>query len=450
MEPIESLNIPIAALRVGHYIELDLKWFEHPFSFNRFKIKSDQQLKDVVALGLKKIRINPRLSDPEAMKPVVTADVAAVAKFNPSTNPVATQGAAPLNTAATAGGAAAISPVMQAKRAMMARMQEQRAMAERIERAFVDTVGIIHDIEKNLYSQPKETVAQATALVNKIADSILSAPELAVQVMSDKLGGEDLYFHSLNVTMLSLMMARDLHLPGELVAALGLGALLHDIGHKEVPSRILLKTEPLTQAERGLFQMHCQFGVDLAQRMQLSAPVIAIIREHHELDDGSGYPAGLKGQAVNPLARLVVIANYYDELCNPPNLVDALTPHEALSLMFAKLRAKFDAKFLQVLIHCLGVYPPGTIVQLSNGSIGMVVTINSARPMKPIVMIYDPEMPKEEAILLDMQTERELNIAKAIRPSQISRDVYNYLSPRKRVSYYFDASSKKPSGTHHG
>ncbi|MEI8170787.1 MAG: HD-GYP domain-containing protein, partial [Rhodoferax sp.] len=109
--------------------------------------------------------------------------------------------------------------------------------------------------------------------------------------------------------------------------------------------------------------------------------------------------------------------------------------------MFAKLRGKFDPKLLPVFIRCLGVYPPGTIVQLSNGAVGMVATVNTARPMKPTVMIYDSQIPKEEALLLDMERETEFNIAKAIRPAQVPRDVYNYLSPRKRVSYYFDAAS---------
>jgi putative nucleotidyltransferase with HDIG domain len=242
------------------------------------------------------------------------------------------------------------------------------------------------------------------------------------------------------------MMARDLKMPIEIAGVLGVGALLHDVGRKEVPAKILLKTEPLTHAERNLYEMHCQFGVEIGQRMHLAPAAIAIIREHHEMHDGTGYPEKLKGDAIKPLARLVAIANYYDELCNPPSLADALTPHEALSMMFAKLRAKFDPQFLQVLIRCLGVYPPGTIVQLSNGAIGMVATVNTAKPMKPVVMVYDAEVPKDEAILLDMETEVEINIAKAIRPSQVPRDVYNYLSPRKRVSYYFDASSKKPRG----
>ena len=95
-----------------------------------------------------------------------------------------------------------------------------------------------------------------------------------------------------------------------------------------------------------------------------------IVQQHHELFDGSGYPQKLKGDAIHPLARIVAIANYYDELCNPSNLADAQTPHEALATMFAKLRTRFDSRLLQIFVRCLGGYPPGTVVQLSNGVIG--------------------------------------------------------------------------------
>ena len=87
------------------------------------------------------------------------------------------------------------------------------------------------------------------------------------------------------------------------------------------------------------------------------------------------------------------------------------------------------------------MYPPGTVVQLSNGMVGMVVTINPSKPMKPMLVVYDADVPKEEAILVDMQHESEVNIAKAIRPAQLPREIYNYLNPRKRVSYYFDPGS---------
>jgi hypothetical protein len=83
-------------------------------------------------------------------------------------------------------------------------------------------------------------------------------------------------------------------------------------------------------------------------------------------------------------------------------------------------------------------------VQLSNGVIGMIATVNTAKPMKPMIVIYDASIPKDEAILVDLERETDLNIAKSIRPAQVPGEIYNYLSPRKRVSYYFDASQPGP------
>lgn len=413
-------------LRVGLYVHLDLKWFDHPFPFSHFKIRSDEQIKVIRSLGLKTLRYTPDLSD--ASVPL------SIEKSDPS--PVAATPRKPMQP----------SPMMQAKRAMMAQMQLRRETAERVEKAFVSTARAIRDVESNLYSRPAETVQAATQLVAQIADSILTSPELVIQVMGDKLGGEEIYFHSLNVTMLSMMMARDLKLPIEVVGTLGVGALMHDIGLKEVPNRILMKTEALTTAERNFFELHPVYGTAMGKRLNLAPAALAVIAEHHEFFDGTGYPANLKGESICLLSRIVVIANYYDELCNPLAIADALTPHEALSLMFAKLRAKFDPNLLRAFIRCLGVYPPGTIVQLSNGFIGMVSTVNTARPMKPILVVYDADVPKEEAMMLDLDTEAGLNIGKAIRPGQLPREVYNYLSPRKRVSYYFDATAAKPRG----
>lgn len=414
----DTVPITMDQLQVGLYVNLDLKWFEHPFAFSHFKIKNEEQIKTLRSLGLKTVRYNPTLSDISPPPPASTPPPAE--SPDPEVQP-------------------SVSPVLEAKRAMMERIKAQREAAARIEKAFIDTAKAVHDIEKNVFSRPEETIRQAAQLVSQITDSILCAPELAIHVMGDKMGGEELYFHSLNVAMLSMMMARDIHLPQEVVNALGMGALFHDVGRKEIPDKVLLKTEPLTQAEQNLYQMHCQYGVDIAQRLKLPPPVQAIIRDHHETFDGSGYPQRLKGEAIGLLSRIVSIANYYDELCNPPNMGIALTPHEALSIMFAKLRAKFDPKLLQVFIRCLGVYPPGTIVQLSNGVIGMVATVNTAKPMKPMVVIYDANIPKDEAILVDMERETDLNIVKAIKPAQVPQEVYLYLSPRKRVSYYFDA-----------
>lgn len=424
MQGPENSFIAVDQLQIGHYVYLDMKWFEHPFAFNNFKIKDEEQIRIIRSLGVKRVRFDPARSDlKSSAKAPEEAPVEVPAEAQPE-EPVLKE-----------------HPALAVKRALIEKIKVQREAAARIENAFVDTAKTIHNVEKNLLAHPEETVEQANKLVGQIADSILTAPELAIQVMGDKVGGEEMYFHSLNVTMLSLMMARDIKLPQEAVQPLGMGALFHDIGRREIPDKILMKMEPWTQSERNYYELHCQYGVEMGRKLKFPFPTLAVIHEHHEMVDGSGYPRKLKGDAINILARIVAIANYYDELCNPHNILDALTPHEALATMFAKLRTKFDAKLLQVFVRCLGVYPPGTVVQLSNGLIGMVVTINTAKPMKPMVMVYDASIPKEEAILVDLEGEADVNISKAIRPAQLPREIYNYLSPRKQVSYYFDASA---------
>jgi len=419
----EEQYLSLDQLCVGLYIYLDLKWMEHPFAFSHFRIKSDDQIKTIRGLGLTRVRYSPELSEGVQPLPASGAPV-------PKEVPVALEQ----------------SPEMIAKRALREQNLQRQAAAQMVEKAFVSTAQAIRGIEKTLYSKPAESVQQATKLITQITDSILSVPEIALHVMGDKMGGEELYFHSLNVTMLSMIVARDLKLPVEVAGVLGMGALMHDIGHKDVPDKIRLKSGPLNPAERNFYEMHCEYGVKTGQHLHLAPAALAIIREHHELYDGTGYPAKRKGEAIGLLSRIVVIANYYDELCNPPQIEDALTPYEALSLMFSKLSGKFDPKLLQIFIRCLGVYPPGTIVKLSNGALGMVATVNTARPMKPTVAVYEAGVPKEEAMLLDLEQESELSIVAAIRPAQVPLEVYNQLSPRKRVSYYAAAAPAKAGG----
>jgi putative nucleotidyltransferase with HDIG domain len=418
-------SLTMDQLRVGLYVYLDLKWFNHPFPFGQFKIRSDDEIRIIRGLGLKTLRYSPELSDPEAP--------------SRDSSPEPTHIGAVPTTPPAAMSPEENSEVMQAKRALIAQIEQRRQTAQRVESAFVNTANTMREIDKNLLTRPAETLQQVTGLVEQISESILGAPELAIQVMGDRLSGSEQCMHSLNVAMLSLMMARDMKLPAEVAHVLGVGALLHDIGMKDVPAQITMKTKALTSSERSFYEQHPVYGAAMAKRMNLAPGAIAIIRDHHELYDGSGYPAKLKGEAISLLARIVGIATYYNELCNPAVLADAMTPHEVLSLMFAKLRGKFDPQLLKVFIRCLGVYPPGTIVQLSNGFIGLVSTVNTARPMKPIVLVYNAEVPKEEAMMLDMSHETGVNIAKAIRPAQVPREVYVYLSPGTRVSYYFDA-----------
>jgi hypothetical protein len=120
-----------------------------------------------------------------------------------------------------------------------------------------------------------------------------------------------------------------------------------------------------------------------------------------------------------------------------------MTPHEALSFIFARRRDKFDATVLQLMIRCLGVYPPGSIVKLSNDAIAMVVSVNPQKALRPWVLLYEAGVSKHEAIMLDLDQEPDVSIAKSLRPALLPPAVYAYLSPRKRITYFFDSGAPK-------
>ncbi|MDP2784807.1 MAG: HD domain-containing protein [Sulfurimicrobium sp.] len=270
---------------------------------------------------------------------------------------------------------------------------------------------------------------------------MLADHNIAVHLMNDKIAGEDVYYHSLNVAVLAMILGRESGLPAEEVSLLGMGALFHDVGKSRIPDTVLLKTEPLNHAERALYRLHCHMGVEISEQLGLAPSAIDIIAQHHETMNGKGYPCGLQGDKISRLARIVVIVNAYDNHCNRINPNDSLTPHEALALMFSRERELYDNELLKLFIKCMGVYPPGSIVQLSNEAVGMVVSINAKQALRPSVLIYDPTVPKEEAIIYDLTDDPDIKIVECIRPNLLLREIYDYLSPRKRVTYYFDGHS---------
>lgn len=158
--------------------------------------------------------------------------------------------------------------------------------------------------------------------------------------------------------------------------------------------------------------------------------------QHHERNDGQGFPEKLAGKEISLLAKIVSIANIYDNHCNKRNPKDSLTPHEALAFMFGVQKDQFDQDLLALFIQCLGVYPPGTIVKLSNGFIGMVISVNPRNPLHPSLIIYNPDIPKKEALIYDLMNEPNLKIESSMKPSQLAHEAYDYLSPRTRVTYY--------------
>lgn len=411
----QDFFIAPSQLCIGLHVHLDLSWMQHPFTFSSFKIKSLDQIATIQSLGLERIRYTPAKSDSDPLPP--------------DGNPAQSATTAP----------AADDEAVRAKQERVKRLVSQHAKIDACEREFLSATKTIKSINQNLFAKPEEVHSEADALVKALVDSMLSDTDVAIVLMSDKIGGEDVYYHSLNVMLLSLMLAKELKAPPEAARLMGLAALFHDAGKADVPEYIVRKMHPLTKVELAALQEHCAYGVNIGRRLGLSPEGLTIIEQHHEHVDGSGYPKGLKGPQLSMLSKIVAVVNAYDNLCNPINPAKAMTPHEALSLMYAQQRNRFEALPLSTFIRCMGVYPPGTVVVLSNDTVGIVVAVNSTRPLKPTVLIYDPDIPKNEAIVVDLEQEPDVTVTRALKPQQLPQPIFDYLAPRKRMSYFFDA-----------
>ncbi len=416
------ITIDSQRLQPGMYVYIDLGWMDHPFPLNRFKVRSEEQIRTIRGLGIKHIRYSPELSDTLPL-PLEEEKVAQSLPSEPVTSPE-------------------VEAMMAEKRARKERLLQHRAKVTECERKVANAARLMRGINNDIFSKPQACMETASQLMDDFVETLMGDSGSILFALNDKSAGEEIYMHSVNVSVLAVLLAKELNLSPIEIKLVGMGCLFHDIGKLDIPGKVTMKTDPLTAAEKSLLQEHTNFGLKIARNAKLDAGALAIVNQHHEFIDGSGYPNRLTQDKISPLAQLVAIINLYDNLCNPLNPASAFTPHEALSTLFTQYKGKLNATMLQVFIRFMGVYPPGSIVSLSNGAIGMVISVSSRKPLKPTLLIYDSGVPKEEAIILDLETLPDVSIDRGIRPSLLSPDIFAYLNPRQRATYFFDASRK--------
>lgn len=395
-------------LCIGLYVHLDLSWSEHPFAFSSFKIKNVEQINTLRSLGLQRIRYSPSRSD-VSLPALDSAQAAEPVAATASTLPLPISSARPLG--------------VQQKRTGDDRQAAHRARVAECERALVQNARIARSVAQNLRSEPSVVKEEASHLINSMADSMLLDADIAIHLMADRINGEAVYQHALNVSLLSMMLAREMRMPSESLRAVGLGALFHDAGLAPGIS------EP----------QHGPRGCELCAPLSLPQAALHVIAQHHEHVDGSGYPRRLPAAQISAEAKVVAIADQFDQLCNPDDPSKALTPHEALSLMYGQQRQRFDNTTLMTFVRCLGVYPPGTLVNLSDGTSATVVAISSSRPLKPTVQLHDASLSRKHAPIIELEQRRDLTIVGTLRPQQLGAELRHYVNPSRFLTYQFSA-----------
>lgn len=403
-------TVAVQDLKIGMFVRLELGWLSHPFPLSSFRITSADQISTIRGLGLERVAWLPEKSEVERNGP-------ALAHLAPSTQPD------PEAERAAAG-----------RRALL---QAQRDDLRRCEAQYLEAGETLRELGALVDARPAQAAGMARALARAMLDKMLVEGDLCIRLLSTQ-SGDRMAAHALNVTVLSLLMARSIGLTEDELLDVGTGALLHDIGKQDLPLRVHHPDDHFTGAEVKAYRDHVTLGVARGRRMELGKGVLEVLAQHHEMADGSGFPARLALDAISPASRVVALVNRYDNLCNPGPRGVVLTPHEAVSALFAQSRSRFDMPVLSGFIRMMGVYPAGSVVQLTDERYALVMQVNSSRPLKPRVLVHDPQVPRDEALLLDLGQHAGLGIRRSVPAAKLPPAAAAYLAPRPRVSYYFD------------
>ena len=428
-------------LRLGLYIKIEGSWFSHPFPTNSFKIKTSKELETLQGLTKVKLYFDPDRSDPEwgqsestgasvrePAQDMVEPDFKPPEDSFPPVPPISVEENEPED------------PIQR----KVTQHQDFRIYQEHLQKVgsqFHEVVQEAKHIMQDVISGRPRGLRTAQKIVRDLYEilGVADNSRALLNLIASNESNEEFFLHALNVCSLSLMVGQDLGFSREDTEKLALGALFHDVGELKYPAEQLLRKGVMSPSElKGFLCSHPKYGVEMVNKLpNFPYEAIEVIRHHHERLNGSGYPTGRKDDHISTFAKIVMVVDEYDELCHNPDPARSLIPAEALSYLYVKCRHTLWYDAIVSLIRQLGVYPPGSLVRLSNQKIGIVTSVNLGNRLRPIILVYDEHTSPEEPIVLNLAEEEEtLYIVNAIRPIDLSPKIRECLNPRRIISYF--------------
>ncbi|MGQ0549459.1 MAG: HD-GYP domain-containing protein [Armatimonadota bacterium] len=292
----------------------------------------------------------------------------------------------------------------------------------------------LHVIDE-LYSQASRNTTldlhKARIVVNSLADTFTRHRTDLMRAAIIKNYDQNTYHHSVNLCILSLFMASRLQLDRDTTAALGLAALLHDVGKVRIPREILNKTGELTADERMIMQRHTVYGAQLLCHLAGHSRLAMIVAfEHHANYDLSGYPSISAKERPHLLARIVQIIDSYDAATTSRRIYRRpMAPDEVMRFILKGAGSIYDPALVKAFVHELGVYPVGTLVVLDDGALAVVRRPGERDAARPVVGITDPRV-NSPVILheLNLEDHQERRILRSVDRTDLGIDETTYMS----------------------
>jgi HD-GYP domain-containing protein (c-di-GMP phosphodiesterase class II) len=264
-----------------------------------------------------------------------------------------------------------------------------RGLVDDADERFADIHGVIARLREAVRSGEALPVGDVQALVARVIQSLEHGNELFWLANNPPSAQADyVAAHLASVGVLALRIGTCLGYDRAQLADLGLAGFVFDLGLWLLPDRLLAKKEPLTPDEQSAYRTHPRLAADTVRRSGVEAEgVVEAVLQHHEREQGQGFPQGLPGSAIHPYAKVVGLIDTYRRLTSPKTGQPRLQPHEAIREIVRSKHDSFPSALIKALLSEISVFPPRTIVKLNTGEVGRVVGVNRNHPLRPRVEV---------------------------------------------------------------
>jgi HD-GYP domain-containing protein (c-di-GMP phosphodiesterase class II) len=363
-------TVPIEQLRVGMYVaKIDVPWFRSPFLRHSFLIEHNAQIEKLRRAGAKRVEIDLSRGDDVAQSPASEA-------------PAAFHALVP--TPATFALRSTPKPLTQLNeeyaQALVARKQLEQAV-----RSVFSSISEQGSVDPQLAAEAVQEVTIVTRTLPNAA--------VFMALSQQRAGDSSLSQHALSTCTLALVVGQSFGYNPLELQELAMAALLHDIGLLQIPAPIIQRSantsHPLSAHDRQILHSHPRWGILALERQGgFETTVLQMIGEHHIRLDDSGYPRGTKGEFTAERSRILMIADYYDELITGFGGASPLAPHQALQRLFREAQeGAFDQAVLSRFIKLIGIYPVHSHVRLNTKEHAVVTQLNPSALHRPVVTI---------------------------------------------------------------
>ncbi|MBN8473515.1 HD domain-containing phosphohydrolase [Sulfuritalea sp.] len=349
---MELREVAVDQLTFGVYVsKLDRPWTETPFVFQGFVLKSDKQL-DVLKKYCKHVFIDPEKEERQVVGRVTAEDLAKVR------------------------GTTVYKEIASVEAEM-----------PKAENAFAKTTVVVAELSKAVEIGSSIDSARSHEAAAQITESVVRNPDaMALLIKLQEKSGETLS-RAVGISVMMTIFGRFLQLPQDRILMLGMLGLLQDVGKLKLPTQ-LATSGPANEAETELYRTHVNHSVRiLSDTAGLPPELPGLASLHHERFDGTGYPRGLRGDAIALPGLIAGIVDTFDTLTAPKPFGENMSPANALSLIYKERGRQFHPALVEQFIQCIGVYPVGGVVELNSGEVAIVVAQNMVRRMQPRIMV---------------------------------------------------------------